>query len=131
MKSLYACPHCQAVLNPNVKIILVIHCRGRRGIILLSPQLGNFKFVLDPQVEAGLTTGTVVKFACPVCAADLTSRANRQFAELHVVAPGQAPRRVWFNRAHGTHATFIVAGDRVKAYGEDVDDFRRVNFFGV
>lgn len=131
MKNLYVCPHCGAVLNPNVKVILVVHYRGRRGLILLSPQPGNFKFVLDPGVEAALQQGAAVKFACPACAADLTSRANRQFAELNLVAPGQAPRRVEFSRIYGTHATFIVFGDRVKAYGEDVDDFRRINFFGV
>ncbi len=131
MKNLYVCPHCGAVLNPNVKVILVVHHRGRRGLILLSPQPGNFKFVLDPGVEATLRPGAAVHFACPACAADLTSRANRKFAELSLVVPGQEPCRVEFSRLYGTHATFIVAGDRVKAYGENVDDYRRVNFFGV
>ncbi len=131
MKNLYVCPHCGAVLNPNVKIILVVHHRGRRGLILLSPQPGNFKFVVDPGIEAILELGAAVKFACPACAADLTSPANRQFAELNLVVPGQEPRRVEFSRLYGTHATFIVSGDQVKAYGEDVDDYRRVNFFGV
>jgi hypothetical protein len=131
MKNLYLCPHCGAVLNPNVKVILVVHHRGRRGLILLSPQPGNFKFVLDPGVEAALKPGAAVKFACPACAADLTSRANRQFAELSLVAPGQEPRRVEFSRRYGTHATFVLSGDRMKAYGEDVDDYRRINFFGA
>ena len=131
MKNLYVCPHCGAVLNPNVKIILVVHHRGRRGLILLSPQPGNFKFVLDPGVEATLKPGVAVTFACPACAVDLTSRADRQFAELNLVVPGQEPRRVEFSRRYGTHATFIVSGDQVKAYGEDVDDYRRINFFGV
>jgi hypothetical protein len=131
MKNQYVCPHCRAVLNPNVKIILVIQHRGRRGLILLSPQPGNFKFVLDPGVEATLQPGAKVKFGCPACAADLTSPTNRHFAQLNLVVPGQEPRRVEFSRLHGTHATFIVSGDRVKAYGEDADDYRRVNFFGV
>jgi predicted RNA-binding Zn-ribbon protein involved in translation (DUF1610 family) len=131
MKNLYACPHCGTVLNPNVKIILVIHHRGKRGLILLSPQPGNFKYVLDPGVEALLQTGASVKFTCPACSADLTSRANRHFAELNLLVAGQGPRRVEFSRLYGTHATFVVSGDRVKAYGEDVDDYRRVNFFGV
>ena len=131
MKNLYVCPHCGATLNPNVKIILVLHHRGRRGLLLLSPQPGNFKFVLDPDLAAGLQPGTAVKFTCPACAADLTSRVNRKFAVLHLVTAGQAPRRVEFSRVYGTHATFIVSETGVKGYGADVEDYRRVNFFGV
>lgn len=130
MRNLYVCPHCGAVLNPNVKIILVIHHRGRRGMILLSPQPGNFKFILDPGMAATLQPGAAVKFACPACAADLTSAANRKFAALHLVVAGQEPRRVEFSRIYGTHATFVLSGDSIKAYGEDVDSYRRINFFG-
>jgi hypothetical protein len=131
MKRVYYCPACNATLNPSVKVILTAVKDQRAGLILLSPQPGNFKFVLDPGVASTLQPGAAVKFACPACAADLTSQANRKFAELNLVVPGQEPRRVEFSRIYGTHATFIVSGDAVKAYGEDVDDYKRINFFGV
>ena len=69
-------------------------------------------------------------FACPVCSADLRSKANPDFAELFIDAPDKKPKRVLFSRKHGTHATFIEKGDVFAGYGEDVEDFERTNFFG-
>ena len=50
MKNVYLCPHCHSNLNPSVKIVLVASYRQRKGLILLSPQPGNFKFVCDEHV---------------------------------------------------------------------------------
>ena len=131
MKNLYYCPHCQANLNPSVKVVLVARYRKRQGLILLSPLPGNFKFTLDRNVADVLATGAKVNFACPVCSADLTSPTHKDFIELHLAAPGQTARRVRFSRKYGTHATFIEAGDAVKAYGGDSEEFEPVNFFGA
>ena len=62
MKKNFTCPHCDAVLNPSVKILLTVSYRNRRGMILLSPQPGNFKFILDKTVEDKLKVGSKVKF---------------------------------------------------------------------
>lgn len=131
MKNSYACPHCRTVLNPSVKILLVVRYRSRKGMILLSPQPGNFKFICDKTVRSALKPGAKVTFACPVCAADLTSPADDQFAELLLVGPDQTPRRVEFSRVFGTHATFILDGDEVQAFGEAADDTDPTNFFGA
>ena len=47
MKNIFTCPHCEAVLNPSVKILLVIGYRKKKGMILLSPQPGNYKYICD------------------------------------------------------------------------------------
>jgi hypothetical protein len=130
MKKHFTCPHCDAVLNPNVKVVLVVTYRKRRGMILLSPQPGNYKYICDKSVEERLQHGAKVKFSCPVCAADLTSPANTKFAELHMGAPGQEPMKVEFSRVFGTHATFVIDGEEVTTYGEDVENFGNTNFFG-
>jgi len=38
---------------------------------------------------------------------------------------------VQFSRAYGVHATFIVDGESVTAYGPDTGDFDHINFFGA
>ena len=43
---------------------------------------------------------------------------------------GPTPGRMEFSRTYGEHATFIVDGQEVTAYGEDADDYQDVNFFG-
>jgi hypothetical protein len=130
MKKRFTCPHCDAVLNPNVKIVLVATYRKRRGMILLSPQPGNYKFICDPSVEDILKPGAKVKFSCPACTADLTSPANDKFTELHMGVHGQEPMKVEFSRVYGTHATIIIDGEEVTTYGEDVENFGNTNFFG-
>ena len=130
MKKNFTCPHCDAVLNPSVKIILTVAYRNRKGMILLSPQPGNYKIICDRSVEESLKPGAKVRFGCPVCHADLTSPGNDKFTELHMGAPGQEPVKVEFSRVFGKHATFVFDGDEVQTYGEDVEDFGGTNFFG-
>ncbi len=130
MKSTFACPHCQSVLNPSVKILLAVKYKTKQGMILLSPQPGNFKFICDPSVSAVMKPGATLTFFCPVCAKDLTSPANKKFVELILVDPNHHTRKVEFSRIHGTHATFVIDGDNVTPFGDDVDDFGSTNFFG-
>jgi hypothetical protein len=131
MKIAYACPHCEAVLNPSVKILLVISYRKKKGMILLSPQPGNFKYICDKSVEKNLAEGSKIRFSCPVCSTDLTSESNSQFAELRMISPDREPRRVEFSRIYGKQATFIVDGEDVISFGDDADNLGEMNFFGT
>ncbi len=131
MKSVYGCPHCETVLNPSVKVLLVVKYSKKKGMILLSPQPGNFKFICDKTVEGALSPGATVTFFCPVCGADLTSPGNKKFAELAFFDPNGHKRKVEFSRVYGTHATFVIDGDEVQAYGDDAEDFNATNFFGA
>ncbi len=128
MKKSYLCPHCRAVLNPNVKIVLAVDAGGERGLVLLSAKPGDYRFIADPRL--GLREGTFCEFFCPVCSASLTSPADDHFAELLLDRGEGEPGRVEFSRVFGEHATFIVDGRDVTAYGENADDYRNVNFFG-
>lgn len=130
MKNTFVCPHCQAVLNPSVKILLAVRYNKKRGMILLSPQPGNYKYICDASVEAAIKPGAALNFYCPVCAEDLTSPSDKKFVELHLQDPRGGLRKVEFSRVYGTHATFVVDEDQVTPYGEDVEDFRPTNFFG-
>lgn len=130
MKNIYACPHCETVLNPSVKILLVVTYKKQKGMILLSPQPGNFHFICDPSLEGELDAGALVTFSCPVCSADLTSPRDDEYVELNLLNPGRDPRRVEFSRIYGKHATFIIDGDDVASFGPDVEDPSSTNFFG-
>ena len=131
MKNDFTCPHCLAVLNPSVKILLVVSYRNTKGMILLSPQPGNYKYICDSSVERQLSTGAKIRFSCPVCTEDLTSPTNSQLAELRMVAPGGNFRRVEFSRIYGKNATFVFDGEDVTAFGDDADNLGSTNFFGA
>lgn len=131
MKNTFACPHCRVVLNPSVKILLVAAFGDRKGMILLSPQPGNFRYICDKNLKQGLSAGDEVVFSCPVCAGDLTSPGNKAFTRLLLLTPGQDERVVEFSRIFGTHATFIIDGQEVTSYGDDAGDLGATNFFGA
>jgi len=131
MKNQFLCPYCESVLNPNVKIALAARYGEQRGLMLLSPQPGNYKFLSDSSFAAALEPGAEVVFYCPVCSEDLTSAASDRLVGLLIASPGQPRRRIEFSRIHGVCATFIIDGESVTGYGEDADDFDSVNFFGV
>ncbi|HPF36402.1 MAG TPA: hypothetical protein P5571_05665 [Candidatus Krumholzibacteria bacterium] len=128
MNKNYLCPHCRAVLNPNVKVVLVAERNDRRALLLLNARPGDYGFIADPSFP--LDEGEPALFRCPVCGADLTSPSSSEFAELIQVEDGGHEARVEFSRVYGRHATFIVDGREVTAFGEDADDYDDLNFFG-
>lgn len=128
MNKNYVCPHCRAVLNPNVKIVFVVERGDHRGLMLLNARPGDYGLIADP--EFPLREGEKATFRCPVCDADLTSPASDEFVEIIQVQEGGHEAKVEFSRVYGRHATFIVDGREVTAFGEDADDFGGVNFFG-
>ncbi len=131
MKNSFVCPHCKGVLNPNVKILLVAVNKKRKGMVLLSPQPGNYKYLCDSSLQDAFRPGDTITYSCPLCAANLTAKGNPKFSQLELHAPGHNPRRVDFNRVFGTHATFIIDSGEVTAYGDDADVFKSTNFFGA
>ncbi len=131
MKNTFVCPHCQGVLNPNVKIVLAAKCKRRQGLVLLSPQPGNYKYLCDPSLQDVFQPGVTITFSCPMCTTDLTAEGNPKFARMELHVTGHKPRRVDFNRVFGAQATFVIDGNEVTAYGEDAEDFDPTNFFGA
>ncbi len=131
MKWKYACPHCDVVLNPNVKIVLAVTKGTRRGLMLLSPRPGNYKSICDDELTDFLKEGTLVDFSCPVCGESLASKASKKLAEMLLVVPMQQSKQVQFSRIVGEHATFILDGDIVTPYGADTGLYDEVNFFGA
>ena len=130
MKTTFACPHCHSVLNPSVKILLGVKFKKKQGLILLSPQPGNYKIICDASVSSVVKPGSLLNFFCPVCSVNLVSPGNKEFSELNIIDPNNNSRKIEFSRKFGTHATFILDGDEITPYGDDVDDDISTNFFG-
>ena len=131
MKNTFVCPHCQGVLNPNVKVLLVAKANRRKGMILLSPQPGNYKYLCDSSFQDVLQEGKTITYSCPMCSQDLTAEGNPKFTRMELHVTGHKTRQVEFSRVFGAQATFIIDGNEVTAFGEDAEDFDETNFFGA
>lgn len=128
MKRFYSCPACHAPLNPNIKIILTAQVKGRRGLILFSPQPGNYQAIVSANLK--LAAGNRVDFFCPICGVDLSSRVNSDLAEISFHTDSGTEGTVNFSKRYGEQATFFVTREAVTAYGDAVSRYGNVNFFG-
>jgi hypothetical protein len=126
-RRIYSCPHCDATLNPNVKIVLTATNRGHRGLILLSPTPGNYDLRQGDDLD--LRPGDMVKLTCPICGHDLASDVNPCLAEVSFRAEGGRRGKVDFSRKVGEHATYVVTRESIRSYGENADIYSG-NFFG-
>ncbi len=127
MKRIYTCPHCRAVLNPSVKIVLRARLKRQSGLFLFSPKPGNY----DVYVPEGfaLEKGDQVTFACPVCGKDLSSGRGTEWAEIAFKSSAGIRGTVVFSRIFGRHATYFITEEEIRWYGEDARE--SLNFWGA
>jgi hypothetical protein len=128
MKLSYFCPHCRGLLNPGTKVIFVIEHGSDRGLLLLSPELGDYAVVLAESFP--IESGTRNDFSCPICHHDLTSPANHNLVEILCRQPDGSDARVNFSRVAGEHATFVCGPRGIRSFGEHAPLYEGVNFFG-
>jgi len=127
MKRTYACPHCHATLNPNVKIVLRARHKKRNGLLLFSPRPGNYDVFIPRGLE--LEKGDRVEFACPVCGGDLSSAKGKAWAEIHFSTSSGVRGSVVFSKVYGSHATCFITEEHERWYGEDARE--STNFWGA
>jgi hypothetical protein len=128
MKRNYHCPKCYGILNPNVKVILKTECGGRTALLLFSPQPGNYH-VIAPE-SFPLKKNDEVRFLCPICSRDLTSKRDKSMAEITFSTPGGQSGRVVFSRTYGHHETYFVTQEEVRSFGRYADR-EGVNYWGA
>jgi hypothetical protein len=128
MKRVYTCPHCQGILNPGTKVVLRGQLGGKRALILLSPQPGNYDVTVAESF--GLKPKDRVDFSCPLCDHDLGSPRQLAMAEVALRLSSGATGTVAFSKIFGQHATYFITEESVRTWGEhaQADD---VNFFGA
>ena len=129
MKRSFRCPRCNAALNPGTKVVLVAERGEARGLVLLSPELGNYRVVCDESFP--LSEGARYVFRCPACRADLTSPQNQSLVEILLRDERGTTARIAFSRIFGEHATFVRTTQGVRRFGEHAERYVTVNFFGA
>jgi len=129
MSNRFYCPHCGGLLNPGTKVIFVIERESQRGLLLLSPELGDYAKVLVESFK--LEPGVIYDFQCPICHHALTSSVNEKLVEIICRQSDGTRARVDFSRVGGENATFIRGPSGLRTFGEHATRYEGVNFFGV
>lgn len=124
----FICPHCKAYLNVCNYITFAAEKEdGRKGLILLHPELGNFES--DHHSKFITNEGEMITFRCPACHKSLTSDKSDKLACVQSIDKNEKKFDVYFSRIKGEQSTYKVEGETVKLYGEHTDNY--VNYFNL
>jgi uncharacterized protein YbaR (Trm112 family) len=124
----FLCPSCKGQLRVSNRIIVSAKASDRKGLLLLTPTLGDYRFDTHPSFE--LKENELLEVHCPICSASLTAaEVHKNLAKVLMVDEENKESEVIFCRVVGQHCTFRVEGESVEHFGEDFKQY--VNFFGV
>jgi hypothetical protein len=126
----YLCPACKAHLMAGGHIIFVARTStGDRGLLLLSPELGDYTVTHHPSLR--YREGDQLDFFCPVCQHSLSMPGKADnLAEVIMQEKDGAEYLIVFSKTAGQKCTYKVKGsDLIEAFGEDAGNY--TNFWGV
>ncbi|MBI5490985.1 MAG: hypothetical protein HY905_26880 [Deltaproteobacteria bacterium] len=99
------------------------------GLILLGPQPGNCEVIAAEKLD--LHSGDLPELRCPACGKSHASRVNDNLAEIGFRLSNGFDGRACFSRRGGEHANFFITSEEVRPYGENVDTYSNLKFFGA
>ena len=117
MDNFFACPHCRGQLMVEDRIIFKVrNYKKKFGLLLLSPQIGNYNSVKHPEFD--YKTGDALEFFCPLCSHALSTTINENLIFVLMIDNQGVEHNIYFSRISGEKSTYQVTGDSVTATGE-------------
>jgi len=125
----YVCPECRSYLRVwNNIIFSVKSCTDdKMGLLLLNPELGNYKFISHFMLE--FDKMDCLDFFCPVCCFNLRAdNVNKNLARIIMIDANNKEYDLYFSRLRGEESTFKIGKDDiVEKYGKDSSSY--VDYF--
>jgi len=117
MKTDFICPKCNGhLLVGGYVIFSATTKKNRQGLILLSPQLGDYTKVLHPSFQ--VEKGDAVDFFCPLCHTSLTAYdVDQRLIHLIMIDENSEKHDIYFSGIEGEHCTFKVSEKKYEKYG--------------
>jgi len=123
MENNYLCPKCKGYLNVGQHVIFsVTIANNKKGLLLLSPELGDYSVVCHPSLT--LTEGEKIDFHCPICRARLASKKHINLAKVLMVNEKNEVYEVYFSEIAGERCTFQIMSGNFKVFGEHSQLYR-------
>ena len=129
MKNDFLCPYCKGKLNVKGSIVLAVRKEDqKRGIIFVSPSLGNYETTTHPSFE--IKDGEHLDILCPMCHANLKAiEFDENLAKVFMTDETQKVYEIVFSEIAGEHSTYKLVDHMIESYGEDKSKY--VNHFGA
>jgi len=92
------------------------------GIILLSPQVGDYSCIMHPSLV--LTNGDRVEFYCPICHKSLTAHdVNENLVQIIMEDEKNEKHKIYFSGVTGEHCTYKISEENLEKYGEHSEKY--------
>ena len=118
MKTTFICPKCKGYLNVGNNVIFTIkNPKHPYGIILLSPTLGDYNYIINPSYK--VDSGEEYDFFCPMCRKSLSVSGIDNLVKVIMIGEDQKEHFVVFSRRAGEQCTYKITDDAIENYGAD------------
>ena len=122
MENSFICPYCKGHLKVGHTVIFRVRNQKKHfGLLLLSPQIGNYDSMKNPTFE--YERGEALGFYCPLCSHELSTPIDENLIFLWMVDSHGVEHDIYFSRISGERSTYQVTGDQVTAAGEHADRY--------
>ncbi len=126
-KKNFLCPTCKVMLRIGDYVVLVAKKKDdndKAGILLLSPEIGNYKIIKHEDFE--LKDGEHISFHCPACLKSLSSDSvKNDLAKLLMFDEENNAFEISFSEIAGKHSTYKVSieDDDTELFGDDYAEY--------
>jgi len=129
MTNEYLCPYCRGNLKIGNDIVFAVRTKNeQRGILLLSPKLGNYR--VRKHDSLALKEGERLDTFCPMCHSNLRAiNVNTNLAEVLMIDTDGDEYEIYFSEIVGEHVTFKIKDADIESFGDDTESY--MNYFGA
>ena len=114
----FLCPQCFGHLKVGDSLVFSTRTKeDRSGLILMSPQLGNYKVNNHPSFD--FKEGDYVEFFCPICHVQLTSEKNENLAKVIMIDDDLKESEILFSKIAGEKCTYKIVDGNIEEFGKD------------
>lgn len=117
MSQNFICPRCNGYLNVGKQIILSAESeKGNAGLILFSPEIGNYSTEKNPLFET--KEGEKFEFFCPLCRQKLAASVHDNLSHIIMIDEDNSKYQILFSKIAGEKSTYKIIGESTEIYGD-------------
>jgi uncharacterized protein YbaR (Trm112 family) len=124
----YFCPICKGQLRVDNNLVFTARSeKNKKGLIFLSPELGNYTTSRHPKFE--IEEGEEYTFLCPICHATLNREENNNLVKVFMRDENGKDYEIFFSGIAGEKCTYKMRDRQVEGMGPDAELYR--HYFDV
>jgi len=114
----YLCPICRGQLRVENSLVVSVKSKaGKKGLIFLNPEIGNYGKTSHPSFE--IIQGDEYTIFCPICHASLNREENPHLVKLNMIDEKGVEVDVFISGIVGENCTYVVKGKELHEAGPD------------